>query len=325
MMEAMKSFVMRLSPRSAFGTPIFGDTLFGQLCWAIRNRLGNDRLDRLLHGYTEGRPFAVASDAFPAGFVPRPALPVHWFHAIDGLDRKAAKKKIWIPVRCLEKPIERWLEDAKTPLEVTSAANVQTFCEEHEQPHNSISRLTGTTGEGFAPYTQPLYWYAPETELECYWLLDEERLDVDALKHYVEDIGHIGFGRDASIGLGKYRLESFEEFPLSIQPSANACMTLAPCAPQGLGFDPKRSFYHLFTRFGRHGDSGVHKTGQPFKNPVLLAKSGAIFALAPPETGWIGQGLGGNGLLSKTIPETVQQGYSPVIPIHLPRSTEDQP
>ncbi|MGZ8226252.1 MAG: type III-A CRISPR-associated RAMP protein Csm4, partial [Methylococcaceae bacterium] len=54
----------------------------------------------------------------------------------------------------------------------------------------------------------------------------------------------------------------------------------------------------------------------PFKNPLLLTKAGAIFGVQPPASGFIGQGIGGNGQLSKTLPETIQQGYSPIIPIH---------
>jgi CRISPR-associated protein Csm4 len=103
---------------------------------------------------------------------------------------------------------------------------------------------------------------------------------------------------------------------------ANAYLTLAPCAPQGQGFDPERSFYQTFTRFGRHGDIGVH-LGNPFKTPVLLAQTGAVFSPCPAGEGpgvraFIGQGLGGNGLLSKAIQETVHQGYAPVVGIRLP-------
>ena len=97
---------------------------------------------------------------------------------------------------------------------------------------------------------------------------------------------------------------------------------MAPCAPQGRGFDFERSYYPLFTRFGRHGDIAVHESGKPFKNPVLMAGAGAVFSVTPPETGFIGQGLGGNGVLSKAIEATVQQAYSPVIPIHLPEHPE---
>jgi CRISPR-associated protein Csm4 len=63
----MTPYRIRIQPLSAFGTRPLGDTLFGQLCWAVRNRHGEERLDTLLDGYTQGQPFAVVSDAFPAG------------------------------------------------------------------------------------------------------------------------------------------------------------------------------------------------------------------------------------------------------------------
>jgi CRISPR-associated protein Csm4 len=75
----MPTFRARITPRSAFGTPLLGDTLFGQLCWAIRNRQGEARLTALLEAYTDGHPFLVVSDAMPAGYVPRPSLPGHVF------------------------------------------------------------------------------------------------------------------------------------------------------------------------------------------------------------------------------------------------------
>ena len=64
-----------LRPLSAFGTPLAGDTLFGQLCWTLRHQLGNGRLSGLLQGYTSGQPFVVISDAIPIGHVPLPSVP----------------------------------------------------------------------------------------------------------------------------------------------------------------------------------------------------------------------------------------------------------
>jgi len=101
------------------------------------------------------------------------------------------------------------------------------------------------------------------------------------------------------------------------QEKANAWMTLAPCASQGLSLDAEHCWYQPFTRFGRHGDMAVH-TGRPFKSPVLLVDTGAV--LTPnkyQESLFVGHGLGGDGSLSRAIPETVQQGYTPVLAIHL--------
>ena len=90
-------------------------------------------------------------------------------------------------------------------------------------------------------------------------------------------------------------------------------MTLAPCCPQGQGFDRAHSYYQTLTRFGRHGN--VQATaGNPFKKPVLMAQSGAVFGGEQHGRAWIGQGIGD---ISTTLPATVHQGYAPVIALNL--------
>jgi len=129
--------------------------------------------------------------------------------------------------------------------------------------------------------------------------------------------GLSGHGRDASIGLGKLEVTGAESEGLPRQAGADACFTLAPCAPQGLDLDAGRSHYQVFTRFGRHGDLAVH-TGRPFKAPVLMADTGAVLGVAElPGGAFVGRGLGGDGSLSNALPETVQQGYAPFVGIRL--------
>lgn len=320
----METLALRLRPLTAFGSPLLGDTLFGQLCWAARHRFGNERLVDLLTGYTQGRPFAVVSDAFPEGYLPRPALPLSRFHEIPGADRKQAKRRHWIPLAALSAPLLDWLGQAQDDGELLAAQHPETqpprsLSITHPQPHNSISRLTGTTGRGeFAPYTQMQHWHAPEVALVCRVVFDPARLSAAEIAQLFADIGASGYGRDASIGLGKFDVEAILDAHWPHQANANACLTLAPCALQGLAWDAGRCFYEVFTRFGRHGDLAVHE-GNPFKTPLLLARAGAV--LTPrqmPEAPFIGQGLGGDGTLSKVISETVHQGYAPCIPIHLP-------
>lgn len=310
----MQTLKATLTPRSAFGTPMKGDTLFGQLCWALRNRHGAARLVELLDGYTAGRPFAVVSDALPRGHVPRPALPGAFFDTLPDTDRKAAKKRVWMPIDQLHQPLAGWLAHCRAPHELPGGEP-----ETHPHPHNAIDRRTGTTGEGFAPYTLSRQWYGDGTAFDVWIVLDEARLPRADLEQALADIGELGFGRDASIGLGRYRLESLASAPLPAQPNANAWLTLATCAPQGLGWDRTHSYYTVFTRFGRHGDIGVH-SGKPFKVPVLLAQTGALLtpAVFAPHP-FTGQGLGSDGSLSKAIPATVHQGYAPVIGVALLR------
>lgn len=320
-MQTHKAVIL---PKAAFGTLPKGDTLFGQLCWALRNRFGEARLNDLLNGYTEGRPFAVISDALPSGHLPRPVLPTHWFDEVAGTDRKAVKKRAWLSLEALKHPVAEWLSHCRAASEVPGAAMLQ-----RPQPHNSINRATNTTGNGFDPYSMDQHWYGwmegdkqevlQTPQLDILVVLDETRLSAVELRTVLEDIGALGFGRDASIGLGKFEVVGFEAVDLPAQADADAWLTLAPCAPQGLHWDDARCFYQPFTRFGRHGDIGVH-LGNPFKTPVLLAETGAVLKPVSFELrSFTGQGLGGDGRLSKSLPQTVQQGYAPVVGIKLPK------
>lgn len=320
----MESIHLVLQPRTAFGGPIRGDTLFGQLCWAVRNRFGEARLNELLADYRE-QPFAVCSDAFPKGFIPRPALPLHRFDSVEGEDRKQVKRRQWLPIEAVCEPVRQWLAHCKTEREVALLSGVDAEYSKpaigarHAQPHNSIHRGLGTThGAEFAPYLQPQYWYAAGLQLDL-WVIHNP--DCIEEKHLIEclcDIGRTGYGRDASIGLGKFDIDSCQRESLPGAEQSNACYALAPCAPQGLDWKAEQSFYHPFTRFGRHGDRAV-LTGKPFKNPVLLVDTGALLTpKKPPPTPILGQGLGGNGELSKLNGgATVQQGYAPCLFVNL--------
>jgi CRISPR-associated protein Csm4 len=319
----MDAMHLRLRPGSAFGGPIKGDTLFGQLCWAARNRWGESRLAELLVGYTQGQPFAVCSDAFPVGHLPRPALPLHRYKPLAETDRKAVKRRRWVPLAALDRPVEEWLGHCRSDAEVAADLGGESgrLVEVHAQHHNSIHRLTGTTGGAeFAPYTQEQHWFAAGIDLHVYMLVDPSRLAAADAALLLTDVGRIGYGRDASIGLGKFDLVGAPETsPLPTRATANACFTLAPCAPQGLGFSAAASHYELFTRFGRHGDVAVH-TGHPFKAPVLLAQTGAVLARSElPAEPFLGQGLGGDGSLSKApgFEGTVQQGYAPWVGLNI--------
>lgn len=315
----MQSYRLQITPQSAFATELLGDTLFGQLCWAIRNRLGEKHLEKLLAGYTDNQPFAIISNAFPHGMIPRPTLPAVYFNKVDDRQRKQLKKCTWLPVTAIQEPLATWQQHCQSTNNISKK-------EQKLQPHNTINRLTETTGEGaFAPYTMKQHWYTPDTLLDIYVLFDDERCTAEQLHTCFSDIGCFGYGRDASIGLGKYRIDSFEPIRLPQQQNANACLTLAPCAPQGIThIDAQCSFYQLFTRFGRHGDSAAHANAKPFKNPVLMTQAGGVFSTAFTDTGFIGQGLGGEGQLSKSIAATVHQGYAPTIAVHLPPLTEEK-
>jgi CRISPR-associated protein Csm4 len=305
----METLSLRITPRSAFGTPPRGDTLFGQLCWSVRRRYGSARLAELLVGYTDGRPFAVVSDAMPAGYVPRPMLPLSWLGDIKAEERKVVKKRTWLPMEAVSDPAG-WLKDACT-LELSR---------ERAQPHNSISRVTGTTGRGdFAPYqTAQLWYYDKGSALDCRIVHDPARIDAAAIVELFADMGAFGFGRDATIGLGRFDVSRNGDGMPAYRADGTSYLTLAPSVPQGAEWDAERCFYQPFTRFGRHGAEVAVETGKPFKTPILMATTGAVLTpLKFSSQSFVGRGIGGDGTLSKSIPETVHQGYAPVVCIRV--------
>lgn len=324
-MTSYQTCVVALLPRTAFGSIPKGDTLFGQICWSIRHRFGEGRLADLLAGYAENRPFLVVSDAFPEGHVLCPTLPARYstLERVDPKDRKAAKKKIWLPMEKLHLPVTQWMEHS-LPEEGVPSGPLNPY----SQSHNTINRRTGTTGKGrFSPYSTSQLWFGtprkalepegPSPRMNLYLVFDSERIALSEVRKVLEDVGLNGFGRDASIGLGKFNLVSLEIAELPSHSKPNAWLTLAPCAPQGGRWNGALCFYTPFTRFGRHGDIGVHY-GNPFKNPVLLANTAAILTpVQMDDSRFVGQGMGGNGTISLSIPKTVHQGYAPVIKVVL--------
>ncbi len=337
----MKIYAITLKPESPFGTPLKGDTLFGQFCWQAA--LQDDLLDRgfkhWVHLYPE-RPFAVFSSAFPqitdtAGtatyFLPRPAMPMDFPPSmprkIRAESRKREKARKWLPVA------ENKLSDIAACNPVTDRKlfalhlatlsdlekrSLQDMPESRQKPilsanraHNSIDRRTMTTGKGFDPFSMENIHYLPGLELVVFAAIDEDALDMERLCRGLEAIGCFGFGRDASTGLGRFSLGEVEETDWPRLNKAEGCYTLAPCVP-----GPDRFCNHFslpFTRFGKHGDRLV-LSSNPFKNPIVMADEGAVFypdGDSLPDTPYIGTAVTGLSLAEK---KTVAQGYSLYLP-----------
>lgn len=309
----MRWLTAHIRPLSAFGSELKGDTLFGQLCWAIRHRVGVEALGGLLRDYTRGQPFLVVADAFPSGYLPRPELPPPV--NLEPTMRKIWKTARWRPIAAMQKPVDMAGDGAGDG----AAASRQTVWQPALQAHNSINRLTATTGDGFDPFQMARLWPRKGLTLDLHFVIDTDRFPQDLLITCLADIGSFGYGRDASIGLGRFELLGTTDGRPAHAPRPDAFLTLAPCAPQGGKWNRARCFYRPFTRFGRHGDAAA--TGkQLFKAPILLADAAAVLTPVPMDENqlFVGHGLGGDGRLSHAIPATVHQGYAPAIPIRLP-------
>ncbi len=343
----MRVFDFTIAPLGGFATPLKGDTLFGHFCWQIAYdpALAKRPFDRLLEGY-RSKPFIVFSSAYikfceGREYVyafKRPALPQHMLcdtpeDKVEKITlRKELKRKRWMLLKensCISSfKVQTYQSDEELVRRMVKTVSCEarkefrkgdgSFVIAYSQAHNTINRKTGTTGEDvFAPFSVKQDIFMPETELSVFVGIDEEMIDVEQVKTGLERIGEFGFGRDASTGRGRFEVNEVDEIDLGALGSRvppNACYTLSPCVPEKGAFE--KMFFSPFTRFGRHGDV-LAKSGNPFKNPVIMADEAAVFmprGEAAFDKPYIGTALTN---LSKAEPATVGQGYSLYIPVRV--------
>ncbi|HHT9125978.1 MAG TPA: type III-A CRISPR-associated RAMP protein Csm4 [Candidatus Brocadiia bacterium] len=332
----MKIYEITIKPITGFGTPLKGDTIFGHFCWQIAydEKLIGKSLDDLLSNY-HTKPFVIFSSAYPklrgSYALKTPDMPADdVFELPDDKrerieKRKENKAKRWMMLSkdkrfssfkelefLRDKELIEWAktnisEDVKRQMRKSEAKDYIAYL---SQSHNSINRLTGRTGEeGFAPFAVEQHVFFPETELALFVGIDGSVINIEHVRTGLERIGTTGFGKDASTGLGRFKLGEAKEIDLSKMgsDSPNACYTLSPCVPESDTF--AEMFFSPFTRFGRHGDV-LAKSPNPFKNPVIMADEGGVFIPKTPDVfnkHYIGRAVTN---ISKAEPKTVMQGYS---------------
>ncbi|AEI14990.1 protein of unknown function DUF324 [Flexistipes sinusarabici DSM 4947] len=304
----MKYYKATIFPKSPFATPPMSDTLFGQLIWML-NDLGED-VAKMLATY-DSNPCFVVSDFIANNQGVAPKMPTTYnlgkskMEKIQEiLDRKELKKRSKID---LDKLYKMQKIDSKKIIDNSIKKNHD---EINETVHCSLNRLTGTTGNGFDPYSVIETVYKKDTFFTCYFYVSENE-HVEKIKDALILMGKIGFGKDASIGKGRFSVDKFEEINFSHN-NKNSIYTLGNVVLDGIN-DYKNCYYEIFTRFGKHGNI-LSVTGNPYKNPVVMAKQGALITDVSDklfEKPFIGKSLKGLSYHQ----ETVHQGYSLYVPI----------
>lgn len=287
----MTLYKTTITPTSNFATSIKGDTLFGQLCWAIKFTFGQDRLKELLSNYANA-PFTVVSDAFAKGYLPKPSLPSSLLNE-DASLKKQNRKKIWLTLEELQ---SGKLNQAKTNKEVDNEDKATSIV------RNSINYLTSTTGgNGFDPYSVEEFSF---TSKDIYFLIDTASFSKDELEESLQTMSKLGYGADTTVGKGRFEFSELEE--ITLNNSSTTYMTLSPVVLDGL--ELKNSFYEPFTRFGKTGyDRAVTNA---FKKPLLLADSSAVVVFEQQQNlQYIGKAI--NNI--STYKDIVHQGYAIVV------------
>lgn len=286
----MALFRVTLRLTSPLGGELVSGTLFGQLCWTLRERDGEAALVEWLAD--RDRLWAL-SDGFPADLLPRPVVPPAPPVADPDLadQRKTEKKRAHIRRSGFLAVRAALSAEAMGPHLVGVVDRGARFA------HNAIDRRTGSTPETAGLYFVHEDWsFSPPTG-DRLRPLREGAVEPGALRDiYVEapddaermiaavftDLGDTGFGRDASLGRGRWsdvvvvRDRELEASPVG--PGAQRLISLS----RGSAEDLRDLRCKLVAHYGKAGPQiAVGAGASPFKKPLLLTTPGATFAGDP--------------------------------------------
>jgi len=289
----MQLYKATIKPISAFATTLKGDTLFGQLCWAVHFTLGEDRLKELLQEY-ETNPFLIVSDGFSSGYLPKPTMPSSLLN--ENIDtKKQNRKNIWLT---FEELIAGKFNQARSNEAINSQEKSTVIV------RNSLNYQTSHTGDGdgFDPYSNEEFSLDKK---DIYFLIDD-RLTKDELQKLIAFLGQYGYGKKSTIGKGRFELESLK--PVNININAKRFMSLSPFTPYKL--ECSNIYYEPFTRFGKSGANRASTNA--FKKPIVLANTAAVIEYEDKKSlQYIGSAIKN----ISTYQDIVHQGYSIVLAI----------
>lgn len=282
----MALFRVSLRLTAPLGGELVSGTLFGQLCWILRERDGEAGLVAWLADHD--RLWSL-SDGFPGGLLPRPVVPpappVHDLQKADA--RKKEKKRAHIRREGFLAVRAAMSTEAMEPHLTGLADRGARFA------HNTIDRRTGSTPEtaglyfvsedwSFSPPIGDRKGRPPEATVEPGALRDIYVQAPDDAERQIAalftDLGETGFGRDASLGRGRWtdvsvvRDRYLETSPVG--PGALRLMSLSRGSAEGL----RDLRCKLVAHYGKTGPQIALGAGvSPFKKPLLLTAPGATF------------------------------------------------
>jgi CRISPR-associated protein Csm4 len=291
----MPAYRIRLHLQGPLATPLHSGTLFGHLCWAKRLHEGEAALIDWLAALPESP--LLLSDALPQDQLPRPLLLPgerpesaasesrrDFLHRLQ--QDKQLRKTAFIPVADFLE-LRTGLNEAKLLAQLRRVAERKTAQQPPSrrrsrplsltvrQAHNTIDRLTGTTPETGGLYFMDEEWRQDTaTELDVY---AAGEISSEALQSLLATVGQFGFGRDASLGRGRFTATVDPANPRLFDYDGNRILSLSHGV---LTANMVAPLYKLHTHYGKLG--GLYAGGErsPFKYPLLLTRPGATFSPA---------------------------------------------
>ena len=289
-MTPLPLYRIRLTLLAPLGTKLTSGTLFGHLCWAVRDRDGEAGLTQWL-GSQATAPWLI-SDGFPKGLLPRPLIrpsarrpssaSVHARTLAEADDEKKRRRRAWLRVDDFLKLRGDLSEDRLLPHLVETPWHT----EEQRLAHNAIDRQTATTPESGGLFFVDEDWsFTEEPSRDIYV---RTAADVEEVRSLFGWIGGWGYGRDATWGRGRFTVDRVEPVPTLDAATGNRRLSLSHGT---LTTNMRNARYKLAPHFGKVGSEMAARLTRPWKLPLLLVRPGTTFQ--PVDAGPFGELLAG--------------------------------
>lgn len=300
----MNLYRYRFVPSGGWRTPWQADTLVGRLCGVAAQTWGPERLQcELLDFFLEGMPPFVVSDAFPGDLLPIPiALRLYdWGET----ERKTIKRARWLSLTDFER-VRRGDAIASDAL-LSENAFVR-----RDRLQNTISRQTGTTGEN-SLFSATEFFLNRNEETDPDYLSLYVRIESgfeDTFEELLLQLSREGYGADASVGYGAFRLAGGVERLLDWDTLEGASGLISLSTFQPAPQDPSDGYWEAFVKYGKLGpEFGLKNV---FKRPLVLLRPGACFR-GDAGRAFLGRALSATEFLEATTVEHLQAlGVGPI-------------
>lgn len=289
----MQLYKVSIKLKSAFVTPLKGDTIWGHIVWGIANHEGEQAVEKFLAEEKSAMPSLIVSSTFPKGTICKP-FPKHE-------DRKPRlSTEEYSQIKKIKK--EKFVSSAKYFSDFSENETKSFSFERLQTMHNSINRFSTTVEEGNLFAVEEFWASGQDFDLYVLSSYSKERLS-QLLDWAFEN----GYGADSSTGKGKISVENI--IPVQPKISSNKYVALAPFVADFSEIKENSLRANTFIRTGKIGGAFASSMC-PYKKTVVLFDEGAVFESAIPLQ-FIGK------LITKVHSDEriCQSGFAPILPI----------
>jgi CRISPR-associated protein Csm4 len=292
--------IIYLEPKSTFRTDLRSDTLWGMICWAIRNIYGNSDLENFMQSHINNKPEFIISSPFPYTtienkrtiFFPRPIIPEKY------LDKSIINRKEKIEKAQQRKDIKKiQFLDYNNYINIISGVkrlsevlnNIVNRNDVSKSPvlksesitHNTVDRLKGGSlilkdgGQLF--HVDEFYFDIKVDENEKAGLFFLVKGNTDKLEGALRYLEHIGIGGDRNIGKGYFEIK-IEDFDFEEPEEYNAVTNLSlyyPTKEELATFEGNELFNYQLEE--RQGYMSFLKHKNFDKPATMMFKEGSVF------------------------------------------------